>query len=75
MLDAGADPNCGTTTANQTGETALRAVVIRGDITLAHLLFDYGARADRGAYEAACVNEEFNDPDDCPFFHLLTIMP
>jgi hypothetical protein len=78
LLDAGADPNCGTTTVYQTRETretALLAVVMRGDITLAHLLFDYGAVVDREAYQEACVNEEFNDPDDCPFVQLLTIMP
>ena len=70
LLDAGADPDSHTMSSYGRRESALLQAVVRGDIELAELLIERGATKDDEAFEAACVDEEFNDPDDMPFYHL-----
>lgn len=72
LLDAGADPNSYTTSRYGDRESALLEAVEPGDLELAELLLDHGAGVDIRCFEAACVNEEFNDPDDSPMYDLLT---
>jgi ankyrin repeat protein len=71
LLDAGADPNSRTTASYGQVQTALLAAVWSDDLPLARLLIDRGAVKDQESYETACSNEEFNDPDNMPFYDLL----
>lgn len=71
LLDVGADPNSHTMSSYGRLQSALLEAVLSRDFALAELLIERGAVKDQEAYEAACVDEEFNDPGDMPFFDLL----